>query len=118
VNHTFDPTTLPTEVGQSIRQGDVLLVRRHRLGVGAQPAPREKGAVVLAHGEATGHMHQLRGPQVTMYRDTGGHAFLKVEDRPEPLVHDEHTALGVPPGVYELAAQVEYEPAELRTVTD
>lgn len=55
--------TLKLAVGDSIRQGDVLLVRRaRRLGQRLAERPREDGGVVLAHGEHTGHRHQLRGP--------------------------------------------------------
>lgn len=115
---TFDKSRLPLAVGQHIRQGDVLLIRRHRLGAGATELPREDGGVVLAHGEATGHRHQLRGPQVAMFRDTHGHEYVKVDGRPDALVHDEHTALGAAVGVSELAAQVEHSPGPLRVVAD
>ncbi|MDR3514053.1 MAG: hypothetical protein P4L73_20650 [Caulobacteraceae bacterium] len=115
---TYDPTKMPIEVGQHVRQGDVLLIRRSRLGPGAVELPREKGAVVLAHGEVTGHMHQLRGPQVTMFRDTSGHEYVRVTHQPEALVHEEHTAHGIPPGPFELGAQVEYTPGPLQLVAD
>jgi hypothetical protein len=118
VNTPFDPAKMPTAVGQHVRQGDVLLVRRSRLGAGARELPRENGAVVLAHGEVTGHMHLLRGPQVTMFRDDRGHEYVTVKDAPEALVHDEHTALGIPPGAFELAAQVEYTPGPPQIVAD
>jgi hypothetical protein len=106
------------KVGDQIRQGDVLLVKRQRLGAGAAELPRENGSVVLAHGEVTGHMHQLRGPQVTQFRDDRGHAYVKVEGAPEALVHEEHTAIEIGAGVFEQAVQVEHTPAELRIVAD
>lgn len=106
-----------TNVGDHVRQGDVLLVKRDGRPRGAAKAPREGGAVVLAHGEVTGHMHQLRGPQVTMYRDSG-HNYLTVKDFAEPLVHEEHSTIVIPPGDYELGQQVEYEPEALRNVAD
>jgi hypothetical protein len=103
--------------GDHVRQGDVLLVRRDAKPRGAGLLPREGGAVVLAHGEVTGHRHQLRGPQVTYYRDSG-HEYVTVTGKPEPLVHEEHSAIALPPGDYELGQQVEYSPAELRNVAD
>jgi hypothetical protein len=109
--------TIMTAAGDHVRQGDVLLVRRAAKPRGCAPKEREGGSVVLAHGEVTGHMHQMRGPQVTLYRDTG-FEYLTVKDRPEPLVHEEHATIVIPAGDYELGQQVEYEPAALRNVAD
>lgn len=102
---------LLSEPGAHIRQGDVLLIRKDK-PQGAGLLPRENGSVVLAHGEVTGHMHQLRGPQVTHYMDSG-HEYLTVKDRPELLVHEEHSAIPVSNGDFELAQQVRYTPEEL-----
>lgn len=110
-------TTLSLALGDHVRQGDVLLVRRDAKPRGAGLLPRENGSVVLAHGEVTGHKHQLRGPQVTYYRDSG-HEYVTVKGKPELLVHEEHSAIALPPGDYELGQQVEYSPAELRNVAD
>ena len=103
--------------GAHIRQGDVLLVRRDAKPRGAGLLPREDGAVVLAHGEVTGHKHQLRGPQVTYYRDSGNE-YITIVGAPEPLVHEEHSAVPIVPADFELGQQVEYAPAELRNVAD
>lgn len=103
--------------GDHVRQGDVLLIRRASKPQGAGLLPREDGAVVLAHGEVTGHKHQLRGPQVNYYRDSG-REYVTVIGTPEPLVHEEHSAIPQPPGDYELGQQVEYSPAALRNVAD
>jgi hypothetical protein len=37
---------------------------------------------------------------------------------PDPLVHEEHTAHVITVGDFELAAQVEHTPAEIRVVAD
>jgi hypothetical protein len=103
--------------GDHIRQGDVLLIKRASKPQGAGLLPREQGSVVLAHGEVTGHMHQLRGPQVTHYRDSG-HEYMTVVNKPEALVHEEHGGIFIPPSDTELGQQVEYTPAELRNVAD
>ena len=102
--------------GAHIRQGDVLLVRRDKPR-GAGLLPRENGSVVLAHGEVTGHKHQLRGPQVAYFRDSGNE-YITITGAPESLVHEEHSAIPLPPGDFELGQQVEYSPAELRNVAD
>lgn len=104
--------------GGHVRQGDVLVLNTGALPLGATKLKREHGSVVLAHGEVTGHMHQLRGPQVAKFRDDHGHEHLKVDGRPEALVHEEHTPHTIPGGLYELPVQVEYEPQELRAVAD
>jgi hypothetical protein len=106
------------KVGEHVRQGDVLLIRRRAMPRAVTELPREDGGVVLAHGEHTGHKHQLRGPQVAMFRDDGGNAFVRVAGEPDPLVHEEHTAHVITVGDFELAAQVEHTPAEIRVVAD
>jgi hypothetical protein len=103
--------------GASVRQGDVLLRRIAAKPRGCAPVERDRGAVVLAYGEVTGHAHQLRGSQVTQYRDTTG-GYLTIREIAEPLVHEEHGAIANPPAEYEIGQQVEYEPQALRNVAD
>jgi hypothetical protein len=105
------------EVGQHKRQGDVLLVRIEAMPRGCAPMPRENGGVVLAHGEVTGHAHQFRGAQVAMFRDDGGNQYVRVADRPDQLVHEEHTAHRFSVGDFELGVQVEHD-LEPRVVAD
>ena len=99
------------------RQGDVLIVPVKSIPKAIEPVEREGGRVVLAHGEVTGHMHQLRGATVARYRDDGGHEYLSV-GAPDPLVHEEHSAIPVAPGDYELAQQVAYSPKEIVRAAD
>jgi hypothetical protein len=111
-----------------IRQGDVLLVP-----VPALPARRHEQVVngpriVLAEGEATGHAHVVVG-RARLVRSTNapswrgvGRTHLIVEG-PSSLVHDEHDAIGLLPGTYEVRRQREYQPARqperrVRWVTD
>ncbi len=42
-----------------IRQGDVLLVPVKSLPIGAKEIPLDKGRIVLAYGEVTGHAHAI-----------------------------------------------------------
>ena len=39
-------------------------------------------------------------------------------DAPVALEHDQHDAISIPPGTYQIVRQVEYSPAAIRTVSD
>jgi hypothetical protein len=101
-----------------IRQGDVLLVRvdddpEHFLEkrrTDLQSVPRERGRLVLAHGEATGHAHVVESEDATLVsEDEAEELFLLVHgSMPVPLVHEEHETLDVPPGAYRVVRQREY----------
>jgi hypothetical protein len=65
----------------------------------------------LARGEATGHHHSIAlHPRIAMFRDdgSGGSLFLKVKDEPVLLEHQEHSALKIAPGEYEVRIQRTY----------
>jgi len=120
------------------RQGDVFLIRAKARKVAAlKPVPREDGAVVLAHGEVTGHRHQIRSGGCALYalednRLTGEEAAqaiariggglipdrLLVADAPVDLLHEEHDKIRLPAGSYIVRIQREYSPGELRSVQD
>ena len=99
-----------------IRQGDLLLVP-----VAEAPENSRRlrsGRLVLAEGEATGHAHVINDERASIHisRDVW---FLSVEDgEPVLLVHEEHDALSVAPGVYEVRRQREFEPRGARRVSD
>jgi hypothetical protein len=108
-------STDPQAVRGIVRQGDVLL-----LPVAELPAHRAERVasgprIVLAEGEATGHAHVVLG-SAYLVRSTGtpstreaGLTHLVVEE-PASLVHDEHEAIGLLPGVYQVRRQREYVP--------
>lgn len=97
-----------------IRQGDVLLAPVRSIPDGAQPAPDQRRARILAYGEKTGHMHVLTNGDVYAH---GGRRFLKL-DEPAHLRHDEHAMVDVPPGLYEVVQQRQYvPPAPVQTPT-
>ena len=103
------------------RQGDVLLVRTdHPLGDKARPVPREAGRVVLARGEATGHAHTISSPLAELFEERDGRLYLRVSAGAEPvrLIHEQHDAIALPPGVYEVRRQREYTPEAIRRVID
>lgn len=119
------------------RQGDVLLRYVGELPKGLVEVEREKvgpnGRVVLAHGERTGHAHAFRALSVTGFKkesseyevNVGFHDFILVGGSGATIRHEhadgkkaEHNPIGLPPGGYEIAQQVEYSPAELQRVAD
>ncbi len=123
------------------RQGDVSVFRilDDYEPAGARALPREKGRVVLAHGEVTGHAHAIAHRGATLHalpveerlalarpeerelaeRDEAILRYLTiVGDDAAALVHEEHGRELLPPGRYIVVRQYEYHPAELRTVQD
>ena len=112
----------------AIRQGDVLLVRVARLPKNATARASENGRIVLAHGEVTGHAHALaikgsdgrrqsKVPAELFDSDRG--TFLQVTGENVMLVHEEHTAHEIPPGIYRVPGQREWTDAdEPRQVAD
>jgi hypothetical protein len=122
-----------------IRQGDVLLVPVASLPAGCVEVPNDRGRIVLAYGEVTGHAHAIADHRVQRQLQPGaaaeiaeaaiarakarllvapnGERFLEVRETVH-LSHEEHTAHAIPPGIYQLPTQVEYTPSELRRVED
>jgi len=92
------------------RQGDVLLVRVDALPHDLAEIPRDRGEVVLAYGEVTGHKHAIKKPSVRFLSDKqSADRFLDVPE-PAELKHEEHATIQVPPGKYKVVQQVEYKP--------
>ena len=95
------------------RQGDVLIER-----VDAIPAEavRVAGEIILAHGEATGHAHRVTGRTAKLF-EKHGERFLKLDYKAR-VVHQEHAAIALDPGVYRVSRQREYFPEAVRNVAD
>ena len=94
------------------RQGDVLLVRVEE-NVLARPhrsVGRDRGRIVLAYGEATGHAHAIADADAELIELETGERFL-VTARGVSLRHEEHAAVELPPGAYRVVRQREYVPA-------
>lgn len=117
---------------QQIRQGDVALEPVSKLPDGCTEIPNDKGRIVLAYGEVTGHAHAiadhrpaLRAGEIAdaaiararLYRAPSGDRYLEVRETVH-LTHEEHTAHALLPGIYKLPVQMEYQPQELRQVAD
>lgn len=103
-----------------VRQGDVLLVPVEALPEDATEAPRDKGRLVLAYGEVTGHAHVIDAPPetATLFTTADNARFLRILAVSD-LVHEEHGTVTVEPGIYRLPPQVEYnDQMEPRRVLD
>ncbi len=103
------------------RQGDVLLIRReisiddHNRTLTEIP-PDEKGRIVLALGEATGHAHAVvtENPAAVMGWTDGDKKLLRLIEKGE-LQHEEHGSIALAPGDYDVIQQREFdEEAERR----
>lgn len=97
-----------------IRQGDVLLVPVDDATV-ARTAPVQRGDVVLAEGEATGHAHRVDDPRATLRAGSGLILLVVTGDEPVRLEHEEHDPLPVSPGAWEVRRQREYPHQPWRT---
>lgn len=94
------------------RQGDVLLIADETAEAG-EAVPLDKGRIVLAYGEATGHAHAIRSKHAILYKAVLG-AFMVLElKRQAELLHEEHAPIILPPGKYKVVRQREYVPKEL-----
>lgn len=108
-----------------LRQGDVLLIRVDSIPAGAKEVKRDdRGRIILAEGEVTGHAHAVLDPHAKLFEITGGgqggnerSRFLNVE-KETTLNHEEHGTVHLTKGVYEVRQQREYQPDEIRPVAD
>lgn len=110
------------------RHGDIILIAR-RVPDGATRRS-ELGRLVLAEGEVTGHAHVIDSDEAELWTvpDEAAEArtamtermFLRVlAEGGVSLVHEEHAALLIPPGEYEVLRQREWtDELEPRWVVD
>lgn len=97
------------------RQGDVLLKSIEEIPEGIELKPN-KGRIILAEGEATGHAHAMSSRNV-IAKMIGVSLYLHVL-KETILKHEEHGDIKVIPGKYEVVRQREYSPEEIRNVAD
>lgn len=130
-----------TPTATIFRQGDVVIVRVNALPAGLKPRARERGRVVLAHGEVTGHAHAIGEKKVVQYEaanpteaarkllaDVGlkveltehnAPTFLEVQGKGATIKHEEHSTIALEPGFYVVGRQREWSDAdEPRQVAD
>ena len=104
-----------------IRQGDVLVLAIPAIPKGAKAVATDNGRHILAYGESTGHAHSIAlSDRVAMFREdgSGGGLFLSVTDAPVALTHQEHSALTLAPGNYEVRIQRTFQAGMARRVSD
>lgn len=105
------------------RQGDVLLVPipDSELPETVVPVARdERGSLVLALGEATGHAHAVGARDADLLADADDvdRRFLRIVTD-AVLAHEEHDPIPLPPGLYQVVRQREYVLGQWsRTVED
>ncbi|HEY3972342.1 MAG TPA: hypothetical protein VGM18_05010 [Candidatus Sulfotelmatobacter sp.] len=97
------------------RQGDVLIRRIQSLPT-QTAQPRLTG--ILAYGEVTGHAHKIENLKVAEVLEIENGLYLRVGEEGVRVVHEEHAAITLPAGNYEVEIQKEYTPAEIRNVAD
>lgn len=103
------------------RQGDILLVPVKKLPDDLTEVPRQKGRIVLAEGETTGHLHAIDAPEATFLAadlDSPEDRYLVIKEAERitaeaavELTHPEHATITLEPGTYEVRRQREYTEA-------
>lgn len=95
------------------RHGDVLIQKVSKI-----PAAKKRlKHRTLAHGELTGHSHQIREKNAVLYQ-AASELFLEVEKKAATVVHQEHGPIELPPGLYRVWRQREYTPQKIVVVRD
>lgn len=95
------------------RQGDVFVERVESMPADATPLD---GPIILAHGEVTGHCHEIKTRGAKLF-DKAGERFL-VLAKQSVLRHQEHDPITLEPGTYRVVRQREYSPEAIRNVAD
>lgn len=100
---------------EKYRHGDVLIERIEKLP--PKKNLTEQKHLTLAEGEVTGHSHRISEGAGKLFK-FDDRMFLKVQSEIATLVHEEHHALTLPQGDYEIKIQREYSPEGWRRVQD
>lgn len=104
---------------KQFRQGDVFITRVTSVPVKAVPQ-QASASITVALGEATGHHHTIycgdKDP-ADWWKDDSGDIYITTKKAAE-LRHQEHSALTLEAGTYQVKRQREYSPAAIRNVAD
>ena|SRR5882724_2205050 len=102
------------------RQGDVLIEGVPSKKIEGKDAT-ENGRIVLAHGEATGHAHEVISEDATLIHPEDmkavGELILSVRSDAE-IVHQEHATIPIKRGNYRITRQMEYSQKAPQRVAD
>jgi len=101
-----------TRRSRQYRQGDVLLTGIDPPTKLGEPIGSINGRLVLASGELTGHSHTVPAldGKAQFFKGPGNLRYLLLT-AVEQLQHQEHGAIELEPGWYEVLVQREYDPA-------
>lgn len=93
------------------RQGDVLLspIDPHSDTATVVTSGQLLPHLTLAKGEVTGHCHQISQGEAKLY-ERNGVLYLQVFSPTAMLTHEEHEAIKIPQGQWQVLMQREYEP--------
>ena len=96
-----------------LQQGDVnitpvdIIPGSQKVGPSIENIKKQDGGVI-AEGESTGHKHRIIGTAYQLYK-LGARLFARIKSKDCSIVHEEHTAIGLPPGDYEFGPTIEYD---------
>lgn len=112
---------------QMARQGDVILIETRATPSAQAQRITDQGRTILAHGEITGHAHEVvctavdnadDVPAMELFEEPDGTRLLVIR-RAAELRHQEHGVIALHPDVtYEVRRQREYHPEAIRSVQD
>lgn len=95
------------------RQGDVFIQRvtkKEHLTTKHVEVPKDRGRVVLAYGEVTGHAHAIHDLGVCLLRREGvSERVLTIGKDGAHLQHEEHGTIALSVGTYVVRIQREYD---------
>lgn len=91
-----------------LRQGDILFVPIPALpgGVTQEATPYED-RWIIARGEKTGHVHQIKSRAAEVMQ--GGSGRFLVAKAPVTVSHEEHAPIEIPAGTYQIIQQREQQ---------
>ena len=94
----------------NLQHGDVLIKKVTALPTGAKPVQAE-GRLIVMRGEQTGHNHVIVSDKAKLYeltKDGVTERYLEVLE-PVTITHEEHKALPIPEGIYQIGRVQEYD---------
>jgi uncharacterized protein YjhX (UPF0386 family) len=103
------------KIDGQFRQGDVLIQESDTLP--EKSTKQKTGRVILAHGEVTGHAHEIECDSADAWKD--GDETVAVEVKKKTAIkHQEHAPIPIKPKIYKIRRQCEYSPTAMRPVAD
>jgi len=77
-----------------------------------------ENAIILAHGESTGHKHAIYDGNALLMKGKYSNRFFLLVIKDTKLQHEEHDTITLPIGKYEVIRQRIYSPLGIRSVID